>query len=123
MIDLAEVRRQKGRPPFVRQRQQGEQIANPICARLLVVERQPGAGALAADRRLGSGPEHRSAAASLPLRRYPDWLAAPPAWIARGRRRTGEAFRKRQLVDDVVHDAVMIGIKTGNDRVVVRKGK
>ena len=75
--------------------------------------------------RLRAGPEHRRALQSLPDGRRPDRLAAPPARIFRRRRvQHREAVRPDRAVDDRVrHDAVMVRVEAGDDRVVVGEGR
>jgi len=107
-----------------RQTQPGDDLLDPLVVREMVVELEVVGWPHSGNFRLGAGPEEARTAHALLLRQHPQRRAPVPASIgSSGGVVIGIALLARRVVEAVGHDAVMLGIKPGDQRVVVGKGQ
>src|SRR6478672_6977097 len=75
------------------------------------------------DLRFGADPEERRRFHALLFGGDPDRLAAPPSRFGDAGPADAEAGLERSVVHRVGHDPVMLGIESGDDRVVIGEGE
>ena len=121
-VHVAEVERHHVRAAFFRQPQPLEHGRDASPVRDAAVVRLPERRPDAVDRRLGSGKEEARRHHALALGGDPDRLAAIPAAVADVLRVPEVVgILALRVVEVVADDAVVLGMKSGDQRVVVRE--
>ena len=106
------------------QTQPGENLVDACVLVDLVIEVQIVGGLIAGDLGLGTGPEETGSAHALAFGEAPQRRAAVPASIGhRGRVADAIAGLPGRVVEPIGDEAVMLGIKAGDDGEVIREGQ
>src|SRR5215472_2210368 len=123
-VDVAEIQGQETRPLRRRQIQPGERRVDTFRVWSIFIVRLPERWAHPENFSFRSGKEITCGSLALLLGSHPNWFATPPAGILNcgfvSHRKGGfEVW----IIDVISNDAMIFGIETSRDRVMVRKGQ
>ena len=121
-VDIREVEGQHSGTFSDRQVEPVEHSADPLVTWNCVVEDLPVARAEPCDLRFRAWPEVGSRANALAFGRDPDRFALPPSAVFDGAAKAQSEVAESLVAHVVCHDAVLVGIEPGDDRVVVGEG-
>ena len=124
VIDVGIVKRDQVGALRRRQAQPGNHLIDALVIGKVIVEIQVIGGAAAVNLGLRAGPEEARAAHALLLRQHPQRRASVPAAVTLRRRiAVGIKLLADRVIELVGHNAVVLGVKSGDQGVVIGEGQ